>query len=105
MRHVIITCDNDIVGVLRVNTGLRRGLEGAYTGVSLGEVASRNFTTARKEDIMFNVIGRMSRESAVMVVVLRGTGLVPRASDVVGLITKEHIADSVSDSISPYAAD
>ena len=54
---------------------------------------------------MFNVIGRMSRESAVMVVVLRGTGLVPRASDVVGLITKEHIADSVSDSISPYAAD
>ena len=105
MRHVIITRENDIVGVLRVNTGLRRGLEGAYTGVSLGEVASRNFTTARKEDIMFNVIGRMSRENAVMVVVLQTTGLVPRASDVVGLITKEHIADSVSDSISPYAAD
>ena len=105
MRHVIVTRANGIVGVLRVNTALRRGLEGAYTGVSLGEVASRNFTTARKEDIMFNVIGRMSRENAVMVVIMQAAGLGPRASDVVGLITKEHIADSVSDSISPYTAD
>ena len=54
---------------------------------------------------MFKVIGRMSRENAVMVVVFRATGPVPGASDVAGLITKEHIADSVSDSISPYAAD
>jgi CIC family chloride channel protein len=84
---------------------LRRGLEGAYTGVSLGDVASRNFTIAREGDIMFNVIGRMSRKNAVMVVVFRTAGLLPHASDVAGLITKEHIADSVSDSISPYALD
>jgi CIC family chloride channel protein len=105
MRHVVVTRGNAILGVLRVNTGLRRGLEGAYTGVSLGDVASRNFTIAREGDIMFNVIGRMSRKNAVMVVVFRTAGLLPHASDVAGLITKEHIADSVSDSISPYALD
>jgi CIC family chloride channel protein len=105
MRHVVVTRGNAILGVLRVNTGLWRGLEGAHTGVSLGDVASRNFTIAREEDIMFNVIGRMSRKNAVMVVVFLAAGHVPHSSDVAGLITKEHIADSVSDSISPYAAD
>jgi len=103
MRHVVITRGDSILGVLRVNTGLRHGLESAFTGVTLGEVALRNFTIAREEDIMFNVIGRMSRKRAAMVIVFRVKGLL-RASNVAGLITKEHIADSVSDSISPYAA-
>lgn len=102
MRHVVVTKDGNISGVLRVNTGLRRGLEGAYTGVSLGDVASHNFTIAREEDIMFNVIGRMWRRNAIMVVVVRSSG-VPHATDVVGLITKEHVADSVADSVRPYA--
>ena len=74
MRHVVITRGTDILGVLRVNTGLRRGLEGAYTGVTLGEVALRNFTVAREEDIMLNVIGRMSRKNAAMVIVFRVKG-------------------------------
>ena len=104
MRHVVITRGDAILGVLRVNTGLRHGLEGAYTGVTLGEVALRNFTVAREEDIMFNVIGRMSRKNAAMVIVFRVKGR-RRPSNVAGLITKEHIADSVSESISPYAAD
>jgi chloride channel protein, CIC family len=104
MRHVVVTRGNDILGVLRVNTGLRHGLEGAYTGVTLGDVAIRNFAIAQEEDIMFNVIGRMSRENAAMVIVSRAAGM-PHASDVTGLITKEHVADSVSESIRPYAAD
>jgi chloride channel protein, CIC family len=104
MRHVVITRGNAILGVLRVNTGLRRGLEGSYTGVTLGEVALRNFTIAREEDIMFDVLSRMSRKNAAMVVVVRTKGL-PRIADVTGLITKEHVADSVTDSIRPYAAD
>ena len=38
-----------------------------------------------------------------MAVVVKGTG-VPRGEDVIGVISKEHVADSVADSISPYAA-
>jgi CIC family chloride channel protein len=103
MRHVVVTQGNEISGVLRVNTGLRHGLEGAYTGVTLGEVAMSNFTIAREADIMFDVIGEMSRRKATMVVVSRVPGP-PHAADVAGLITKEHVADSVAESISPYAA-
>jgi chloride channel protein, CIC family len=44
IRHVVVLCDDRIVGVLRVNTGIRQGLESAYTGVRLDDVASRDFT-------------------------------------------------------------
>jgi CIC family chloride channel protein len=102
MRHVVITKDGHIAGVVRVNTSLRRGLEGAYTGVTLGDVASRHFTIAREDDIMFNVIGRMWRRKASMILVVRNSG-VPRIESIIGVITKEHVADSVADSVRPYA--
>lgn len=90
-----------IFGVVRVNTGLGPGLEGSHTGATLGEVANRNFTVVSEDDVVFDVIRRMSRRDANMAVVIRGRG-VPRASDVVGLISKEHVADSVAASISIY---
>ncbi|HEY3785212.1 MAG TPA: chloride channel protein [Steroidobacteraceae bacterium] len=104
MRHVVVIRDDRISGVLRVNTALRRGLESSYTGLCLGDVASANFTIARREDIMFDVIGRMWRRKAIMSVVVDGEGMIPRATAVAGLITKEHVADSVAESIRPYAA-
>ena len=102
LRHIVVTDGDRLAGTLRVNTSLRRGLEGAYTGVSLGSVASETFTIVHENDIMFDVIQRFWRKNASMIVVVRGTGA-PRASDVVGVITKEHIADSVADSVRPYA--
>jgi CIC family chloride channel protein len=101
LRHVVVTDKGHIYGVIRVNTGLRRGLEGADTGVSLGEVASRNFTVVPEDETAFDVIRRMWRRNAIMAVVVRGRGI-PRASDVVGVITKEHVADSVADSVKAY---
>jgi CIC family chloride channel protein len=102
LRHIVVTDGERIVGTLRVNTSLRHGLEGAYTGVRLGSVANERFTVAHEADIMFDVIQRFWRRKAAMIVVVRGTG-VPRASDVVGILTKEHIADSVAESVRPYA--
>ena len=75
--------------------------EAAHTGVTLGDVASRNFTVVGEDEIAFDVIRRMWRKNAIMAVVVRGRG-VPRGSDVVGVITKEHVADSVADSIKAY---
>ncbi|HEX4742015.1 MAG TPA: chloride channel protein, partial [Caulobacteraceae bacterium] len=43
LRYVVVTQKGRLFGVIRVNTGLRRGLETTQTGVTLGEVASRNF--------------------------------------------------------------
>src|ERR1700740_1402112 len=103
LRHVVVAQDDRIVGVLRVNTGIRRGLENAYTGVTLNDVASRDFTIAHEQDIMFGVIGRMWQRGAIMVVVVRGDGK-PLAADVLGVITKEHVADSVALSVRPYTS-
>lgn len=101
LRHVVVTDGDTIIGVLRVNTSLRRGLEGSYTGVSLGEVASRSFTIARENDIMFDVIGRLWRRKASTIIVVRAVR-VPHKKDILGVITKEHIADSVVDSVRHY---
>ncbi|MFZ1988332.1 MAG: chloride channel protein [Alphaproteobacteria bacterium] len=103
MRHIVVTDNDRIRGVLRVNTALRKGLEGTYTGVTLGDIATDAFTIARPEDVMFNVIGRMWKRKATMSVVANGQGI-PHIEDVLGLITKEHVADSVAESIKPYAA-
>ena len=103
MRHIVVTDGERIVGTLRVNTSLRHGLEGAYTGVELGSVANERFTVAHEADIMFDVIQRFWRRKASMIVVVHGRG-VPRASAVVGILTKEHIADSVAESVRPYGS-
>jgi CIC family chloride channel protein len=102
MKHVVVIRNNRIFGVLRVNTALRHGLEDAYTGVTLGDVAQRDFTIAREDDIAFEVIKRMWRRGGAMAVVVAGKG-VPTEADVKGIITKEHVADSVAESIKSYA--
>ncbi len=101
LRHVVVTENEHLFGVIRVNTGLSRGLESARTGVSLRDVASRNFTVVGEEVTAYEVIRRMWRKKAIMAVVVRGKGI-PRGSDVAGVITKEHVADSVADSIAVY---
>jgi CIC family chloride channel protein len=101
MRHVVVTNKGRLFGVIRVNTGLRRGLEGANTGVTLGEVANRNFIVVGENEAVFDVIGRIWRKNAVMALVVSGAG-VPRGEDVLGVITKEHVADSVAASVEIY---
>ncbi len=101
LRHIVVTDGQRITGTLRVNTALRHGLESAYTGITLGSVASETFTVACESDTMFEVIQRFWQSSDSMIVVFRGEGSA-RAADVVGVITKEHIADSVADSVRPY---
>ena len=100
-KHVVVIRGNHIAGVVRVNTTLRRGVEQAYSGVRLGDVAQRNFTIAREGDIMFDVVQRMARHDAAMAVVVKGQGR-GRPSEIIGVLSKEHIADSVADSIKPF---
>ncbi|MBV1698778.1 MAG: chloride channel protein [Hyphomicrobiales bacterium] len=100
-RHVVVIRGNHIAGVVRVNTSLRRGVEQAYSGVRLGDVAQRNFTIAREADIMFDVVQRMARHDAAMAVVVKAHGR-GRPDEILGIISKEHIADSVAESIRPF---
>ncbi len=101
MRHVVVTRGNLIVGVLRVNTALRRTVGSGSHDVTLGALAQRNYTIVRAGDAVFDVIARLRRHKAVMGVVVEGHAR-PRANNVVGVITKEHIADEVANSVRIY---
>jgi len=101
LRHVVVTRNDRLYGVLRVNLGLQRGLEGTHTGVTLGDVANRDFTIVGEDAIVADIIERMWRKQAFMAVVVR-TQRTPSGSDVVGIITKEHVADSVASSMNVF---
>jgi CIC family chloride channel protein len=101
LRHVAVFDGSRIVGVLRVNTALRQATESAQSAVTLRDLASRRFTIVREDDIVFDVIRRMWRRQAMMALVVRGSG-VPRPGSIAGVITKEHVAESVASSIKDY---
>jgi CIC family chloride channel protein len=100
-QHVVVTRQGRLYGVIRVNTSLWRGLKGAHTPVTLGDIASRDYTVVRDDAIAFDVIARMWRKRAFMAIVVKGRG-VPHGDDVVGVITKEHVADSVASGMKIY---
>jgi CIC family chloride channel protein len=105
LRHIVITSQQGrIEGVIRVNTGLWKALERARPGVTLGDVARRDFTVVDADEVVFEVIHRMDRRGAFMAVVVKGPGL-PRGEDVVGAITKEHVADAVASSVRLYPSE
>ena len=105
MRHVVVTEGGHIRGVLRVNMALRRGLTEDERGVTLGELASRDFTIVRESTMAFDVIRRIWAKKAIMAIVVRDGPAAPRASDVLGVITKEHVADSVAENVASYRND
>ena len=102
MRHVIITHGEHIAGVVRINAGIRTGIAEIETGITFGDVARRDFTIVRDSDVAFDVIVRLWRKNGAMAVVVSAQARsfhVPRPADVVGVITKEHVADAVSRTI------
>ena len=101
MRHIAVTAGNRIVGVLRVNTALRQVTSETPAGAKLGELASGAYTIAHEDDIMAEVIQQIWRHNAVMALVTRDRG-VPTPASIVGVITKEHVADSVAASVKYY---
>jgi CIC family chloride channel protein len=105
MRHVIVTHGERIIGAVRINADLRTGLADIETGITFGDVARRDFTIVRENDVAFDVIHRLWRRGGAMAVVVRQEfpGFhVPRPADVIGVITKEHVADAVAAGIQSY---
>ncbi len=104
IRHVVVTRGNRIAGVLRINTGIRQQLTRAHTDVTLGDVARKDFTIVNETDAVFDIIRRMTRRGVTMALVVSGNSKrsVPRPQQIVGVITKEHVADSVAKTVSIY---
>ncbi len=101
LRHVVVTRNGTILGGLRVNTDLRRALGAAAGDVRLGDLVRPSFIVVGKEDAAFDVIRTMSNKRAAMaIVVSQAVGEEPQR--VLGVITKEHLADTVARSVEIY---
>lgn len=100
-RHVVVTKEQEIFGVLRINTGLRRAVSQADSDIALGVLAQRNFIVVRENDVAFSVITRLRKQHAVMAVVV-GQPEAHEPARVLGVIAKEHIADAVASSITIF---
>jgi CIC family chloride channel protein len=101
LRHVVVTKNGTIIGGLRVNTDLRKALGAAAGDVRLGSLVRPNFTTVREKDVAFDVITTIwSRRAAMAIVIGQTEGRDP--GQVLGVITKEHVADTVARSVQIY---
>ncbi len=101
LRHVVISDGERILGVVRVNTALRHASAAAQAGITMRDIASSNFAVVHADEIMFEVIHEIWNCGAGMAVVIRAHSL-PETSNIVGVISKEHVADSVAGSIAVY---
>ena len=104
IRHLVVTSNGRISGVLRINTGMRHQLAQAGTSITLGDVAWKDFTIVREKDVVFDVITRMSKRDVAMALVIATNSYrgIPRPHHVRGIITKEHVANSVAKTVSIY---
>jgi CIC family chloride channel protein len=101
-RHVVVTRDDRILGVLRINVGLRRAVNLAESDVTVADLAQRSFIVVTQHEIAFRVISRLWKQHATMAVVVeQDKGDAPVR--VLGVIAKEHVADSVARSIKVFA--
>ena len=100
-RHIVVTRFGRVAGVLRVDLDLRRAVGAAATEVTLGQLARHDFTVVRETAAAFDVIARMRRKGAAVALVIPQVGY-PEAGRILGVITKEQIADSVASSIGLY---
>ncbi len=98
VKYIVIAEPDRIIGAIRVSGPLARISRDAQPAATLRDLASENFCVVRERDIFFNVIRRMWRRQAEIAVVVHDRGG-PRPDNVVGVITKELVADSVASSI------
>ena len=99
-RHIVVSRDAHIVGVVTPHEALwaMRGGD-PQDPVTLGRIARTDYALVLESDVMIDVIERMSRRQVGTVLVVGGGRRVPRVDDVLGVITRNQIADSVADSI------
>ena len=66
---------------------------------SLAEFSSTSFIVVEAKEISYHIIRQMRETGAIMAVVCRHAMPAPSAEDIVGVITKDQVADSVADTV------
>ncbi|RMF99285.1 MAG: chloride channel protein [Gammaproteobacteria bacterium] len=96
----VLLCSGDrIAGLLEVDATLR-SLPQLDPELRLAQLGHRDFTIVRKGMVMFDVIKRMNQRNVAVALVVGERQRVPRAADVEGVITRNELAEAVSESLS-----
>lgn len=96
LRVIIVERDGRIVGLIPPRSGLWRESQGNPNLLVERFVESR-VVICRDDDLLSRVLARLRRHRAGAAIVFHGSDR-PRARDIVGVITKRAIADTVIDS-------
>jgi CIC family chloride channel protein len=99
LRHVVVTRGGAVLGGLRVNTDLRQTLGLTASETRLGDLVQPSFIIVRETEVAFDVITTLWDRNATMAIVVRREDNTER---VMGVITKEHVADTVARSLRIY---
>ncbi len=100
VEHVLISRGDKIAGVIIVAEALQMILKTNTQALTLDDLTQTPFSLARKSDVMFDVIKRMSRKGSRMALVVKSGHRVPRTDDIIGYVTNDDIAQSVAESLS-----
>lgn len=94
-KHFILVTEGDqAVGVVRVSRILRSS-EGVQTEATLGDLASRAWVLAERDDILHDVLQRLSEHDGHYAVVMPNGRTKPQSRHAIGIVGKDRIADSV----------
>ncbi|HUA77541.1 MAG TPA: chloride channel protein [Acetobacteraceae bacterium] len=104
LQHIVVTEEGRVVGWLRVDTSLRRTVGVGAAHATLGELAHRTFVTVRPTDAVFSVITAMSAAFAAAAIVLGDAKGSSPEPPVLGVITREHVAEAVAGTVQIYPA-
>ena len=98
VAHVIVTRGDRIVGAFAAERSVLARLDPATPVVDL---AHRPFAIVRENASAFDVLTRLRRRKAAVAIVIAQEGR-PRAASVRGMITRDHVAETVADSVQIY---
>jgi chloride channel protein, CIC family len=98
---LLVADQGRILGVLEVDAVLRQMAAQTPADLRFATIADRRYAVVRDRDIVFDVIHRIWRHGAAVALVTRGSGAA-LAADVLGVITKERVADSVAGSLKVF---
>ena len=96
LRVIIVERDGRIVGLIPPRSGLWRESQ-SNPNLLVERFVESRVVICREDDLLSRVLARLRRHRSGAAIVFSGTDR-PRAKDIVGVITKRAIADTVIDS-------
>jgi predicted transcriptional regulator len=99
-EHIMITRSDRVVGVIKVAEALQMVSKTNTNGLVLSDLTHQPYSLARKSDVMFDVIKRMSRKGSRLALVYDRGHRIPHVSDILGYVTNNDIAQSMAHSLS-----